>query len=218
MKLKVKLTSLLIMIVAFNLTFLLPAFASSNESPTYTVISFDGMRHDFTENYMHEGLLPNFKKVKDNGLFAKNFKTVYPSLTSASHAAISTGAKPEKTGMISNNLHKPGTKLTEKQSAFFSSLDTIPIWAEARKQGKTTATVLFPGSNPEEGNQATYAIYNGKTWAESDLNNLTFKEAVEWKQLPKSYSPAKESTLSLKLGKSAGQKSIYWQLTQGIME
>ena len=206
MKQREKNTSLLVLIVVAHLFFPIPFSASSNVNPTYMVISFDGMRHDFTENYMHGGELPNFKKVKENGLFAEDIRTIYPSLTAASHAAISTGANPEKTGMISNNLHKPNTKVSDKQSAFFSPLDVTPIWAEAKKQGKTTATVLFPGSNPEEGNQATYAIYYGTTWNDSALEKLTFKKAVKWTELPKSYSSVKEASLSLKLEKSPGQK------------
>jgi predicted AlkP superfamily phosphohydrolase/phosphomutase len=206
MRRREKLTSLIVLIIVVQLIFHLPFSANSNERPTYMVISFDGMRYDFTKNFMHEGLLPNFKKVEENGLFAEDIRTIYPSLTAASHAAISTGAKPEKTGMISNNLRKPGTKLSDKKSAFFSPLDAIPIWAEAKRQGKTTATVLFPGSNPEEGNQATYAIYYGTTWTASALDKLTFNRAVKWTQLPKSFSPVKETALSLKLEKSPNQK------------
>lgn len=164
------------------------------------------MRQDFTEDYMDGGILPNFKRVKENGLFAKDIRTIFPSLTAASHAAISTGAKPGKTGMVSNNLHKENIELNDQQSAFFSPLDVTPIWAEAREQGKTTATVLFPGSNPEEGNQATYSIYFGTTWNDSALEELTFKKADKWLDLPKSYSPVKEATLSLKLENSINQK------------
>ncbi len=180
--------------------------AASNDSKTHIVVSFDGMRHDFTKQYMDEGILPNFKKVKDSGLFAEDIKTIFPSLTSASHAAISTGAKPDKTGMISNNLHQTGGKLTDKQSAFFSPLDETPIWAEARKQGKKTATILFPGSNPKEGNKADYSVYYDETWAESSLETLTFKDAANWTNLPNSYSPMKESVIQIKLEKKKEQK------------
>lgn len=206
MKQKDRNISIIILIIVAHLFFPVPFSASSNDTPTYTVISFDGMRHDFTERYMQEGQLPNFKKVKENGLFAEDIRTIYPSLTAASHAAISTGATPDKTGMISNNIHMPNTEVSDKQSAFFSPLDVTPIWAEAKKQGMTTATVLFPGSNPEEGNQATYAVYYGTTWNESALEKLTFKKAVQWRDLPKSYSPVKEASLVLELEKSAKQK------------
>jgi len=170
------------------------------------VVSFDGMRHDFTKNYIDEGLLPNFKKVANDGLVAEDIRTIYPSLTSASHAAISTGAMPGKTGMISNNLRMPNTDLADNKSAFFSPLDATPIWAEAKEQGKTTATVLFPGSNPTEGNKATYAVYYGTTWAKNGLDQLTFTLPDKWKDLPESFSPVQEAVLALKLKDSLDQK------------
>lgn len=203
-----KITFVFVFIVITYLIFPLPFSASSSTNPTYTVISFDGMRHDFTQTYMDEGVLPNFKKVKENGVFAKDIRTIYPSLTAASHAAIATGAKPEKTGMISNNLHQPKTEVTHIKSAFFSPLDVTPIWAEAKKQGKTTATILFPGSNPEEGNKATYAVYYGTTWADSAQEKLTFQDAKGWSELPKSNRPVKEASLSIKLEESS-EETIY---------
>ena len=175
------------------------AAAKPDSSRTITVISFDGMRHDLAEEYMKAGMLPHFKKVKKNALYARDIRTVYPSLTAASHAAISTGAKPGKTGMISNNLHEEKKGLTGQKSAFYSPLETTPIWAEARKQGKTTATVLFPGSNPMDGNEATYSVYYGKTWAGSSVEKLKFKKANGWENAPDSHSPLQEAAFALKL-------------------
>ncbi len=149
-------------------------FAEQEDGQKFMVISFDGMRQDLTTDYIDAGELPNFEEIQNNGLVAEDIRTINPSLTMAAHAAISTGAMPEKTGMISNNLHLPNTDLTNYQSAFFSPLTATPIWSEAREQGKTTATVLFPGSNPTEGNQATYAVYYGTTWNGSALEDLKF--------------------------------------------
>nr|WP_186672864.1 alkaline phosphatase family protein [Sporosarcina sp. BP05] len=206
MKVSVKLTSFIILVLVTQLIFPHSSSANNLDSPTYMVISFDGMRHDFTENYIEEGVLPNFKKVQNNGLVAEDIRTIYPSLTAASHAAISTGAKPGITGMISNHLRMPNMDLADNKSAFFSPLDATPIWAEAREQGKTTATVLFPGSNPMEGNKATYAVYYGTTWADSALDKLKFKLPTEWTELPKSFSPVKEATLTLKLKETVDQE------------
>ena len=206
MKVNAKLATIIILLISAQLMFPHSYSANNEKDPTYMVISFDGMRHDFTKKYIDEGLLPNFKKVQNNGLVAEDIRTIYPSLTAASHAAMSTGANPEKTGMISNHLRMPNMDLSTKKSAFFSPLDATPIWAEAREQGKTTATVLFPGSNPEEGNKATYAIYYGTTWAENALEPLKFKLPTQWTKLPKSFSPVKEATLTLKLKETSDQK------------
>ncbi|VEF49643.1 type I phosphodiesterase/nucleotide pyrophosphatase [Bacillus freudenreichii] len=151
------------------------AFPSLASAETQVVISFDGMRHDFLEGFMKKGDMPHFKKVAEKGMYAKNIQTIYPSLTSASHAAIATGAPPSETGMVSNEIHMPDKKLLNRDDAFFSPLDAEPIWSKAREDGKTTATVLFPGSNPKYGNQADYAVYYGKTWTESALVPLEFK-------------------------------------------
>ena len=206
MKVREKLIAIIILVLVTQLIFPQSYSANNENSPTYTVISFDGMRPDFTKNYIDEGVLPNFKKVQDNGLMADDIRTIYPSLTAASHAAISTGANPEKTGMISNHLRMPDMELSDNKSAFFSPLDATPIWFEAREQGKTTATVLFPGSNPTEGNKATYAVYYGTTWAEHALDKLTFTLSTQWTELPESFSPVKEAILTLKLKETRNQK------------
>lgn len=154
----------------------LPAFGTEKSHSTTIVISFDGMRHDFLQSYMKKGFMPNFKNVADHGKIAKNFRTIFPSLTSSSHAAIATGAYPDSTGMVSNNIHKPNKKLTDNESAFFSKLDVEPVWSVIREEGKKTATIIFPGSNPEYGNQADYAIYYNETLAESAFDSLHFEE------------------------------------------
>lgn len=77
-----------------------------------------------------------------------------------------------------------------------------------QKNGKTTATVLFPGSNPDAGTQADYAVYYGETWAESSLDKLQFKKAESWKHTESSFSPLKEAILKLPL-KKAKNKEIY---------
>ncbi|GHH99682.1 alkaline phosphatase family protein [Neobacillus kokaensis] len=155
--------------------------AESNHS-TDMVISFDGMRHDFLEEYMEQQQLPHFKQVVSRGKMADNIRTIFPSLTSASHAAIATGAASGATGMVSNELHKPNKKLTDSESAFYSGLDAKPLWSVVRKEGKKTATILFPGSNPKYGHQADYSIYYGNTLAESELISLGFKKNTKERQ------------------------------------
>ncbi|AZU60136.1 alkaline phosphatase family protein [Neobacillus mesonae] len=177
MKLKVSLLTILFLAI--------PSIvwgAETNHS-TDMVISFDGMRHDFLEEYMAQQQLPHFKEVASRGKIANNIRTIFPSLTSSSHAAIATGAASDATGMVSNELHKSNKRLTDSESAFYSGLDAEPIWSVVRKEGKKTATILFPGSNPKYGNQADYSIYYGKTLSESELISLEFKKVTKKRQL-----------------------------------
>ena len=88
---------------------------------------------------------------------------------------MSTGARPSKTGIVSNQFHSLGEKVKDDQSGFSQTLGVTPIWKEARNQGKVTATVSFPDSNPDNASAATYAVYSGGTLANSKLHNLNFR-------------------------------------------
>lgn len=190
-------TAIIFMTFIFTSTFQSAVFAKSDHQ--VVLISFDGMRNDLTRRYMKDGKLPNIEKTVKKGAMAKYATTVSPSLTAPSHAAISTGAPPLKTSIVSNVWQEPDKALTSKQDAFLSELDVDPLWVEARKQGKTTATVAFAGANPKTGKQGDYSIYYGKTWSPSKEEKLTFTNAVNWKHTPQSYSPLKESSFQIKV-------------------
>ncbi|MFS0638828.1 alkaline phosphatase family protein [Mesobacillus foraminis] len=173
------------------------AFAEDKEQ--VILISFDGMRNDLTRKYVKDGKLPNIKKVTDEGSMAKYAKTISPSLTAPSHAAIATGATPLKTSIVSNAWKEPNAALTSKENAFSSELEVDPLWVEARKQGKTTATVAFAGANPTTGKQGDYTIYYGDTWSPSSGETLKFRKASEWKNAPRTYSPLMESHFDIQI-------------------
>lgn len=163
------------------------------------LISFDGMRNDLTRSYVKDGKLPNIKKVIEKGSIAKYAKTVSPSLTAPSHAAIATGATPLKTSIVSNAWQQKDASLTNQKSAFLSEFEVDPIWVAARKQGKTTATVAFAGANPATGKQADYTIYYGDTWSSSKQEIFKFSEASGWSNKPESFSPLMEASFIIKV-------------------
>jgi predicted AlkP superfamily phosphohydrolase/phosphomutase len=184
------------------------SIASAENDNQVILISFDGMRNDLTRKFVKDGEMPHIKKVIKDGTIAKYAKTVSPSLTAPSHAAIATGATPLKTSIVSNVWQEPDEGLTNKQDAFLSELEVDPLWVAARKQGKTTATVAFAGANPQTGKQADYTIYYGDTWSPSSQEKLTFTKATEWKNSPQSYSPLKESSFPIKV-ENGKNKTIY---------
>ena len=171
------------------------------------VISFDGMRHDLTEKYIKAGDMPHLQALTEGGVWAEEPKTIVPSLTAPSHAALSTGATPKKTGIVSNQFHDPDKKFNNKDDAFHTTINVSPIWSEASRQGKTTATVAFPGANPETKNQAAdYSVFYGDTWAKASLDELSFRKASGWTGVPDSFSPPKEASLPLQLKKGKNRK------------
>lgn len=173
--------------------------AASSENGTMIILSFDGMRHDFAEKYIEDGTMRHLKKLKKKGAYAEDITTVSPSLTAASHASIATGAKPEKTGFVSNEFHYRGRKLTDTKDAFSATIKVPPLWKEMKRQGKTTAAVGFPGSNPEQENEADYSIYYGDVLAESAYVPLHFRPATQRQPMPESFSRPQEAQLKLKL-------------------
>ncbi|REB11583.1 hypothetical protein DVB69_00100 [Sporosarcina sp. BI001-red] len=161
---------ILISIISFSIH---PAYAAET-SGTISVVSFDGLGYMDAQRYMNKGIMRNLQEFQQEAAYATNFITVMPSLTAPSHAAMATGAGPANTGIVSNEFHNPRKKVKDDQSGFSQTLGVTPIWKEAKDQGKVTATVAFPDSNPDNSSAATYAVYSGGTLAESKLHNLKF--------------------------------------------
>ncbi|WP_050180140.1 nucleotide pyrophosphatase/phosphodiesterase family protein [Domibacillus robiginosus] len=204
-----------LLLLAAGLSICLNPFSAEAETGIHSkdqdviVISFDGMRQDLTEQYIQAGDMPHVKALIDKGVWAKEPETIVPSLTAPSHAALSTGATPKKTGIVSNQFHDPEKKFNNKDDAFHTKINVSPIWSEASRQGKTTATIVFPGANPKTKNQtADYSVFYGDTWAKSSLDKLSFQEASGWKNTPKSFSALKEADLPLKL-KGAKNRTLF---------
>ena len=170
------------------------------------LISFDGMKNDYMNQYVQENKLPHIQQLLENGVTAKNPMTITPSLTAPSHAAIATGATPKETGIVSNHFHEPSTALDNEKSGFRAEIEVPPLWVEAKKQGKTTATVAFPGANPKEGKQGDYSIYFGETWSPSRLETLTFHTTTAWSQTPTSFSALKEAEFTIKMKKERNRR------------
>ncbi|WP_051348482.1 alkaline phosphatase family protein [Peribacillus kribbensis] len=173
------------------------------------LISFDGMRNDLTRHYVKQGKLPHIKNLIEQGETAEKPKTITPSLTAPSHAAIATGERPSKTGIVSNQFHNREKPLRNVDDSFQAPLDTPPVWKEARKQGRTTATVIFPGANPRNGKQGDYSVFYGNAWSQSSLDTLLFTRAKNWRNAPKTFSPLKEALVKIKMkGKSSRELHI----------
>lgn len=177
---------------------------------TISVVSFDGLGYEDAQRYIDKGIMSNLEKFQQQAAYATDFVTITPSLTAPSHAALSTGARPSKTGIVSNQFHSSGEKVKDDQSGFSQTLGVTPIWKEARNQGKVTATVSFPDSNPDNASAATYAVYSGGTLADSKLHNLKFSEVNDARVEQINGAPIKveEAVITLDIKKSP-TKQLY---------
>lgn len=187
-------------IISFSTTLGATQFTYAAESTgTISVVSFDGMGYEDTKRYIEKGKMKNLEEFSQQSAYTSNFVTVTPSLTAPSHAAMATGASPSKTGIVSNHFHSEGEKVKNDQSGFSQTLGVTPIWKEAKKQGKVTATVAFPDSNPDNASAATYAVYSGGTLLKSKLHDLKFETINDERidQLSTGHIKAQEAVVKL---------------------
>lgn len=123
---------------------------SKQEQPYLIVLSLDGFRWDYTQN-AHTPTLDSLKKV---GVMAESLKPSYPTKTFPNHYSMATGLYPDHHGLVDNNFHAPdlGRKYSMKKreavedGTFYGG---EPIWVTAEKQGVTSATFFWVGSEAE---------------------------------------------------------------------
>lgn len=85
------------------------AGTTANEHEKYAekvvILSIDAARADYTYKLASEGVLPGFKRIMDEGVYARGMIVSFPSATAVSHAVISTGAEPGVTDITGNRIH-----------------------------------------------------------------------------------------------------------------
>ncbi len=72
--------------------------AAADDSPRTVILGFDGMDHGLTQRFIDQGLLPNLKKLSEQGTFQR-LETSNPAQSPVSWAVFNTGANPGKTGV-----------------------------------------------------------------------------------------------------------------------
>jgi hypothetical protein len=76
----------------------LPAAHAEGPVPKTVILGFDGMDHALTQRFMDAGLMPNFKRLAEQGLFQR-LETSNPAQSPVSWAVFNTGCNPGKTGV-----------------------------------------------------------------------------------------------------------------------
>ncbi len=136
-----------------------PLFSTTPDRPaTVILISIDGFRADFLENTS----CPNLRRLADEGTRASWLIPIFPTKTFPNHYSIVTGLYAEEHGVVGNTMYDP------EFDALFTmrKRDEVtnprwwggePIWVTAERQGVTTASFFWPGSEaPIKGIQPSY--------------------------------------------------------------
>ena len=121
----------------------------AGERPLTVLISIDGFRPD----YLDRGVTPTLSKLAAEGVRGE-MRPSFPSKTFPNHYALVTGLRPDRNGIVDNNMYDPAISPQEfTMSARPVNSDprwwnqAEPIWVTAEKAGVRTATMFWPGSD-----------------------------------------------------------------------
>jgi len=111
------------------------------------VISIDGWRWD----YDTKAPTPNVRALMTRGVRADNLIPSFPTKTFPNHYTIVTGLYPGHHGMVANTVRDPATGRTFVRTNVTEVRDPMwwggePIWVTAQRNGRTAATMFWPGS------------------------------------------------------------------------
>lgn len=122
--------------------------AASARPPVLLLVSIDGLRADIPGS----GRMPTLDALHAQGAHAAWMNPSFPTLTFPNHYTLVTGLRPDRHGIVHNNLDD------EALGRFESKRDSgrdgrfwggEPIWISAQRAGLPTATMFWPGSEAE---------------------------------------------------------------------
>ncbi|MDP9194992.1 MAG: alkaline phosphatase family protein [Acidobacteriota bacterium] len=115
-------------------------FAPTATARRVVLLSFDGLGADALSRQPN---LPAFERLAREGASARVIN-VDPTLTAPAHVSMLTGADPQRTGVVSNRFHLPGTPPEQTARGMMQSSDVETLVEAARRQGKRVGAVSFP--------------------------------------------------------------------------
>ncbi|MEI9849562.1 MAG: nucleotide pyrophosphatase/phosphodiesterase family protein [Sphingomonas sp.] len=125
--------------------------AQAARAPVTIVVSLDGFRPD----YVSAERTPNLDAAARAGAFA-TMRPSFPTMTFPNHYTLVTGLRPDRNGIVDNNIEDP-----ERPGVLFQTRDPSvtrdgfwweqaePIWVTAERAGIRTGALFWPGSFAE---------------------------------------------------------------------
>ena len=132
--------------------------AEQQDKPYVILISADGFRYNFAEQYKAEHLLA----FANESVKASSMIPSFPSTTYPNHYAMITGLYPAHNGIVQNIFYDRILKRYYNSSSKKETKDSIwyggtPLWVLAEQQHMIAANFYWVGSNtPIKGMYSTY--------------------------------------------------------------
>eukprot|EP00211_Chloroparvula_japonica_P003040 CAMPEP_0119129888 /NCGR_PEP_ID=MMETSP1310-20130426/7447_1 /TAXON_ID=464262 /ORGANISM="Genus nov. species nov., Strain RCC2339" /LENGTH=532 /DNA_ID=CAMNT_0007120349 /DNA_START=115 /DNA_END=1710 /DNA_ORIENTATION=+ len=166
----------------------LPRPPPQDWSPTVLVISLDGFSNEYFN--FDSQMYPNLYELAENGLRAERMKPVFPSKTFPNHYSIATGLYPPWHGIVSNSMYD------EERNELFTMGNNDgswwggnPLWLTAKRQGKNTAAMFWPGSDKAIGPSGEYPTYY-RDYDKRVTPEEKVHQVLEWLSLPDDLRPS----------------------------
>lgn len=138
-------------ILLLGLAFLALATQTASARPLTVLISIDGFRAD----YLGRGVTPTMSAMATRGASGA-MRPSFPSKTFPNHYAIITGLRPDRNGIVENNMEDPAIPgVSFRMSNHEAVTDRRwwdqgePLWVTAEKAGVRSATMFWPGSEAD---------------------------------------------------------------------
>ncbi|HDH07150.1 MAG TPA: hypothetical protein ENF87_02150, partial [Thermoproteales archaeon] len=116
------------------------------------VIGFDAPITKTLYQLINKGILPNLKKLVENGVWAENCMVPHPTITPPNWTTLATGAYPGTHGITCFHLPRKGERPGRPQECYqaFNSRDVKAefIWEAAEKVGKKAIVINYPTTWP----------------------------------------------------------------------
>jgi predicted AlkP superfamily pyrophosphatase or phosphodiesterase len=159
---------------------------SGGSGETVILVSLDGFRRD----YLERADTPYLDALAAEGVLSDGLVPAFPSKTFPNHVSIATGLYPAHHGIVGNRFRDPELGLFE----MFDNSDNTdprfwlgePIWISAEKDGVTSATLFWTGSEVDyDGWHPTYRVaYDGSISFASRVDRV-----LGWLDLPEADRP-----------------------------
>ncbi len=135
------------------------------------------------------GMLPTLDAIAREGVRATWMNPAFPTLTFPNHYTLVTGLRPDRHGIVHNNMLDPALGI------FYSKGESArdgrwwggePIWATLQKQGGTAATMFWPGSEAEIAGQRPRLL---RTYDKTVSAQARVEQLLAWIDLPPAQRP-----------------------------
>ena len=114
--------------------------AAPSPEPRLLVLAVDGGGYELVQEFLREGLLPNFARLREEGAFSDGMVTAFPSKTASSFAMIWTGLPGRESGITGNSvlaLPAASRTLLDTRDGFSAALlRADPLWTRVARAGR----------------------------------------------------------------------------------